>query len=202
MTTDTSLRVGHTHLLVWLPAVVVAVSMLVPVTYLGVAASQLPGHRILEIVTEPSTLRLAGRTLGVQRIFQDHHRGGPGHPPAREEGRVPGGPARLDGDEVGVHAAHGRPAVAHPLAPRGLDQAARAVAARIGEDAAAGRLVDGLVLAAPSGAGKTSIARRRRCWSTACSCDLKLPGRFGKTDDHIRSVGDFGSVCYTHARHI
>src|ERR1700736_6164924 len=48
----------------------------------------------------------------------------------------------------------------------------------------------------------TSIARRRRCWSAACSSDLKRPGRRGKMDDHIRSVGDFGSVCYAHASHI
>src|SRR5437762_7039334 len=48
-------------------------------------------------------------------------------------------------------------------------------------------------------AGETSIARRRRCWSAACNSDLQRPGRRGKTDDHIRSVGYFGSVCYTHA---
>ena len=50
--------------------------------------------------------------------------------------------------------------------------------------------------------GETSIVRRRRCWSAACNSDLQRPGRRGKTDDHIRSVGYFGSVCYTHASHI
>src|SRR6267142_4916489 len=50
--------------------------------------------------------------------------------------------------------------------------------------------------------GETSIAHRRRCWSAACNPDLQRPGRRGKTDDHIRSVGYFGSVCYTHASHI
>jgi hypothetical protein len=50
--------------------------------------------------------------------------------------------------------------------------------------------------------GETSIARRRRCWSAACNSDLKRPGRRGKMDDHIRSVGDFGPVCHAHASHI
>src|SRR3981189_3234686 len=50
--------------------------------------------------------------------------------------------------------------------------------------------------------GETSIARRRRCWSAASNPDLKPPGRRGKMDDHIRSVGDFGSVCYAHTSHI
>jgi iron(III) transport system permease protein len=48
---------------VWVPAVLVAVAMLAPAVYLVVAASDLPGERILDIVLDAETARLAGRTL-------------------------------------------------------------------------------------------------------------------------------------------
>ncbi len=57
------LRVGRTHPLVWLPAVVVGAAMLLPATYLVVAAAELPGARVLELLTDRSTLELTGRTL-------------------------------------------------------------------------------------------------------------------------------------------
>src|SRR3954449_6012115 len=50
--------------------------------------------------------------------------------------------------------------------------------------------------------GGTSIARRRRRWAAAWNSDLGRPARRGEMDDHIRSVGDFGSVRYAHARHV
>jgi iron(III) transport system permease protein len=56
-------RAAGTHPLVWLPAVVVAVLMLLPATYLLVAAAELPGERILDIILDAETRRLAGRTL-------------------------------------------------------------------------------------------------------------------------------------------
>ena len=56
-------RGARTHPVVWLPATVVAVAMLLPAVYLVVAASELPGARVWEIVTDPATLRLTGRTL-------------------------------------------------------------------------------------------------------------------------------------------
>lgn len=58
-------RLAGTHPLVWLPAAVVGCAMLVPLFYLVVAAAQLPGHRIASIVTDPATLRLAARTIGL-----------------------------------------------------------------------------------------------------------------------------------------
>jgi len=45
------------------PALAVAAAMLVPVAYLVVQASELPGTRIWELVSAPETLRLAARTL-------------------------------------------------------------------------------------------------------------------------------------------
>ncbi len=57
--------VTRTHPLVWLPAMVVAMAMLIPAVYLVIAASELPLERILEIVTDLETLRLTGRTLGL-----------------------------------------------------------------------------------------------------------------------------------------
>lgn len=48
---------------VWLPAVAVAAAMLVPLVYLVVAASALSGERMLAILTDPATMRLASRTL-------------------------------------------------------------------------------------------------------------------------------------------
>jgi iron(III) transport system permease protein len=58
-------RVAGTHPLVWVPASAVAVAMLVPAIYLVVAAADLPAERILAIVTDPATLALTGRTLGL-----------------------------------------------------------------------------------------------------------------------------------------
>jgi iron(III) transport system permease protein len=55
--------VAGMHPVVWLPAVVVAVAMLVPVVYLVVQASQLPGARIVDLLTAPETARLTARTL-------------------------------------------------------------------------------------------------------------------------------------------
>jgi len=48
-----------------LPAVLVAASMLVPVAYLLMVASQLPVERIVAIVLDPSTLALARRSVGL-----------------------------------------------------------------------------------------------------------------------------------------
>jgi iron(III) transport system permease protein len=56
-------RTAGTHPIVWMPALVVAVAMLLPAVYLVVASSQLPGERVVEILTDPSTARLTGRTL-------------------------------------------------------------------------------------------------------------------------------------------
>src|SRR4051812_21090092 len=50
--------------------------------------------------------------------------------------------------------------------------------------------------------GVNGIARRRRCLSSAYDSDLRRLRRRGKTDDHICSVGDFGSMCYTYTSHI
>ncbi len=55
--------VAGVHPLVWVPALVVASAMLIPAIYLVIAASDLPGDRILSILTDPGTVRLAGRTL-------------------------------------------------------------------------------------------------------------------------------------------
>ena len=52
-------------LAVRLPAVLVAASMFVPVVYLVMVASQLPFARIAAIVTDPATLELAGRSIGL-----------------------------------------------------------------------------------------------------------------------------------------
>ncbi len=52
-----------THPLVWLPALMVAGAMLLPAVYLVIAAAELPLARIVAIVTDGATLRLAGRTL-------------------------------------------------------------------------------------------------------------------------------------------
>ncbi len=51
------------HPVVWIPAVLVAAVMLLPAVYLLVAASDLSGEQILDIVTDAETARLAGRTL-------------------------------------------------------------------------------------------------------------------------------------------
>ena len=56
-------RMHATHPLVWLPAVVVAAAMLIPALYLVIAASELEGTRVLELLRAPETARLAGRTL-------------------------------------------------------------------------------------------------------------------------------------------
>ena len=56
-------RFARTHPLVWAPAVLVASVMLVPAIYLVVAATGLSGAEALEMVTDASTIRLAGRTL-------------------------------------------------------------------------------------------------------------------------------------------
>lgn len=55
--------VAGVHPLVWIPALVVAVAMVVPAVYLVIAASELSPTRIIGIITDPTTLRLAGRTL-------------------------------------------------------------------------------------------------------------------------------------------
>jgi iron(III) transport system permease protein len=58
-------RVAGTHPFVWVPATAVAVAMLIPAIYLVVAAAELPPERIRAIVTDPATLALTGRTLGL-----------------------------------------------------------------------------------------------------------------------------------------
>ncbi|MCC5948727.1 MAG: iron ABC transporter permease [Nitriliruptoraceae bacterium] len=52
-----------THPVIWLPAAVIAAAMLIPAVYLVIAAAELDGGRILDIVTAAETRRLAGRTL-------------------------------------------------------------------------------------------------------------------------------------------
>jgi iron(III) transport system permease protein len=52
-------------LAVRLPAVLVAASMLVPVAYLVMVASQLPLERIVAIALDPATLALARRSVGL-----------------------------------------------------------------------------------------------------------------------------------------
>lgn len=59
------LRAAGTHPLVWVPAVIVGLAMLLPAVYLVIQAAQLPGSRIIDIAWSPSTLRLTGRTLGL-----------------------------------------------------------------------------------------------------------------------------------------
>src|SRR6056297_904764 len=56
-------RVAGVHPAIWVPAVLVAVAMLLPVLYLVLATVELPPQRIWTIATDPATLRLAGRTL-------------------------------------------------------------------------------------------------------------------------------------------
>lgn len=56
-------RSRDTHPLVWLPAVVVACAMLIPAFYLVVASSELEADRILGILADAETRRLAGRTV-------------------------------------------------------------------------------------------------------------------------------------------
>jgi iron(III) transport system permease protein len=56
-------RAPGVHPAVWLPATVVAAAMLVPVVYLLVQASELPGERIWSLLTDAETLRLTRRTL-------------------------------------------------------------------------------------------------------------------------------------------
>ncbi len=56
-------RAERIHPLVWGPAVLVAVVMLLPAVYLVVQASELTFGEILEVVRNPQTLALAGRTL-------------------------------------------------------------------------------------------------------------------------------------------
>jgi iron(III) transport system permease protein len=56
-------RVAGVHPAVWVPALLVAAAMLMPAVYLVLAAAELPPARMLEIATDPATLRLAGRTL-------------------------------------------------------------------------------------------------------------------------------------------
>jgi len=56
-------RVAGVHPAIWVPAVLVAAAMLLPVTYLVIATADLPWSRIVEIATDRATLTLAGRTL-------------------------------------------------------------------------------------------------------------------------------------------
>jgi iron(III) transport system permease protein len=56
-------RAERVHPVVWVPAVLVAMVMLLPATYLVLQASELGGAEIRDLVTDPETLRLAGRTL-------------------------------------------------------------------------------------------------------------------------------------------
>jgi iron(III) transport system permease protein len=56
-------RAERVHPLVWVPAVLVAVVMLLPAVYLVVQAAELGWAEIVEVVTDPSTLAMAGRTL-------------------------------------------------------------------------------------------------------------------------------------------
>jgi iron(III) transport system permease protein len=51
------------HPAIWLPATVVAAAMLVPVVYLIFQAAELPAARIVDILTDAETIRLAWRTL-------------------------------------------------------------------------------------------------------------------------------------------
>jgi len=48
---------------VWVPALLVAAAMVVPLVYLLIAASSLSPDRIVQILTDPATARLASRTL-------------------------------------------------------------------------------------------------------------------------------------------
>ncbi|MEX2550027.1 MAG: iron ABC transporter permease, partial [Nitriliruptoraceae bacterium] len=56
-------RVAGVHPAIWVPALLVAAAMLLPVTYLVIATADLPWSQILQIATDTSTLTLAGRTL-------------------------------------------------------------------------------------------------------------------------------------------
>jgi iron(III) transport system permease protein len=60
-------RRSVTHPVVWVPAALVGVMMLLPALYLLVDAGELSGERIVGILTDPETRRLAARTvlLGV-----------------------------------------------------------------------------------------------------------------------------------------
>jgi iron(III) transport system permease protein len=57
--------IGTVPLVVRLPAVLVAASMLVPVAYLVAVAAQLPASRIFAIARDPATLALARRSVGL-----------------------------------------------------------------------------------------------------------------------------------------
>jgi iron(III) transport system permease protein len=52
-----------THPVVWVPALLVAGAMLLPALYLVVAAADLPAERIVDILLDSETARLAGRTV-------------------------------------------------------------------------------------------------------------------------------------------
>ncbi len=56
-------RVAGVHPAIWIPAALVALTMLLPVAYLVIATADLPWSRIVEIATDRATLTLAGRTL-------------------------------------------------------------------------------------------------------------------------------------------
>ena len=58
-----SRRRSGTHPVVWVPALLVAGAMLLPALYLVVAAADLPSTRIVEILLDAETARLAGRTI-------------------------------------------------------------------------------------------------------------------------------------------
>jgi iron(III) transport system permease protein len=58
-------RAPGVHPAVWLPATVVAAAMLVPVVYLVFQAAELPTARIVDLLTDPETVRLTGRTLAL-----------------------------------------------------------------------------------------------------------------------------------------
>lgn len=56
-------RAERVHAVVWVPAVLVALALLLPVAYLVAQASELGLADVLELVGDPRTLALAGRTL-------------------------------------------------------------------------------------------------------------------------------------------
>ena len=119
----------------------------------------------------------------------EHHLGLQGHAEAaRRRSRVAdhpedigGGCAGFDRDEVGVHPAYLRAADTEALEPGGLDQTACGVAFGIAEHAAAGRLVDRLVLP--------------RHWRISAICrdsSLRRRGAGARGPDHHGIGGQLG----------
>lgn len=57
-----------THPVVWLPAVAVAVVMVLPVVYLVLTVVELPGERVVAELASVRTVALIGRTLGLAAV--------------------------------------------------------------------------------------------------------------------------------------